>query len=98
MEMKRFSSEVSVVLSLSREEALRLYKDKVSPACILLGILRYGQGPVIEALRQMNVDTDKLRHRLEELTFVPGSTTPYSTDEMALDSEANRVMKLSVLE
>ena len=98
MEMKRFSSEVSVVLSLSREEALRLYKDKVSPACILLGILRYGQGPVIEALRQMNVDTEKLRHRLEELTFVPGSTTPYSTDEMALDSEANRVMKLSVLE
>ena len=96
--MKRFSSEVSVMLSLSREEALRLYKDKVSPACILLGILRYGQGPVIDALRQMNVDTDKLRRRLEELTFVPGSTTPYSTDEMALDSEANRVMKLSVLE
>ncbi len=98
MEMKRFSSEVSVVLSLSREEALRLYKDKVSPACILLGILRYGQGPVNEALRQMNVDTDKLRRRLEELTFVPGSTAPFTADDMALDSEANRVMKLSVLE
>ena len=95
---KRFSPEVTAVLSLSRDEALRLYNDKVTPATLLLGILRQGQGNTLEVLHQLGVDIDLLRHRLEQVALKPDGPMPSSTDEITLDSASNRVMKLTILE
>ena len=96
---KRFSSEVTMMLSLSREEALRLYNDKVTPAHLMLGIIRLGKGLAIEVLERMNVDIPRLKATLEMSVRNSGNgEVQISTDEMALDETANRVMKLSVLE
>ena len=96
---KRFSSEVTMMLSLSREEALRLYNDKVTPAHLMLGIIRLGKGLAIEVLERLNVDIPRLKATLEMSVRNSGNgEVQVSTDEMALDETANRVMKLSVLE
>ena len=95
---KRFSPEVTTMLSLSRDEALRLYNDKVTPATMMLGMIRYGQGHVMEVLSQLNVDLNRLRQTLEHAAASFGNEAPYSTDEMALDQASSRIMKLSVLE
>ena len=95
---KRFSPEVTMMLSLSREEALRLYNDKVTPAHLMLGIIRQGRGPAMEVLTAMNVDIEKLRTSLEQNARQQSGDKPFSADEMPLDPTANRVMRLSVLE
>lgn len=96
---KRFSPEVTTILSLSREEALRLYNDKVTPVTMVLGILRHGRGLAMETLTHMGVDTDQLRRRLEEIARSEGGVeAPCSTEDMPLDESAGRVMKLCVLE
>ncbi|MBO4786930.1 MAG: hypothetical protein J5510_07675, partial [Prevotella sp.] len=96
---KRFSPEVTAVLSLSRDEALRLYNDKVTPATMMLGILRQGQSHALEALNNLGVDTSRLRQQLEQAALKQGgNSVPASSDELAFDAAANRIMKLSVLE
>ena len=96
---KRFSPEVTAVLSLSRDEALRLYNDKVTPATMMLGILRQGHSHALEALNNLGVDTSRLRQQLEQAALrQSGNAVPASTDELAFDPTANRIMKLSVLE
>ncbi len=96
---KRFSPEVTAVLSLSRDEALRLYNDKVTPTTMMLGILRQGRSHALEALENLGVDTSRLRQQLEQAALKQsGSAVPASTDELAFDQAANRIMKLSVLE
>lgn len=87
-----------MMLSLSREEALRLYNDKVTPAHMLLGIIRLGRGEAFEALTRLNVDMAQLKATLENAVRGQGEDTPCSTDEMTLDNVAGRIMKLSVLE
>ena len=95
---KRFSPEVTAVLSMSREEALRFYNDKVTPEHIMLAMLRHGKGVPMEVLTKMNVDIPRLKAALEQAARQKGGTTAQPSDEMALDETANRVMKLSVLE
>ena len=95
---KRFSSEVTSVLSLSREEALRLYNDKVTPVHLMLGMIRYGRGHALETLSRMGVDMDALKAKLEQAAREEGNGRPYPTDEIVLDGTADRVMRLSVLE
>ena len=95
---KRFSSDVTTMLSLSREEALRLYNDKVTPVHMMLGMIRYGRGHALEILNRLGVDLAVLKQRLEQVAREECNGQPYSTDEIVLDGTADRVMRLSVLE
>ncbi|MBQ7570822.1 MAG: ATP-dependent Clp protease ATP-binding subunit [Bacteroidaceae bacterium] len=95
---KRFSPEVTAMLSLSREEALRLNNDKVTPACMMLGLIRQAGGRTLNLLTQLRVDITLLKKRMEQIARGQGSEIHLSTDEMALDDAANRIIKLSVLE
>ncbi len=95
---KRFSPEVTIVLSLSREEALRLYNDKVTPAHLMLGIIRQGRGPALELLTGMNVNIDQLRSEMERVAREQSGDKPFTAEDMPLDKTANRIMRLSVLE
>ena len=95
---KRFSPEVTAMLSLSREEALRLNNDKVTPACMMLGLIRQAGGRTLNLLTQLRVDITLLKKRMEQIARGQSSEIHLSTDEMALDDAANRIIKLSVLE
>ena len=95
---KRFSPEVTTLLSLSREEALRLYNDKVTPAHLMLGMIRQQQGHVREVLERLNVNIPLLRQQLEGAARKQSGEVAATSDEMALDETSNRIMRLSVLE
>ena len=94
---KRFSPEVTAMLSLSREEALRLYNDKVTPALLMLGMIRQ-KSQAIGLLSQMSVDIPRLKEQLEGLARETSGDAVCTTDEMALDETASRIIRLSVLE
>ncbi len=77
---------------------MRLYNDKVTPETMLLGIIRHGCEHVMEVLSQLKVDLTTLQRRLEQAARTENAEVPYSTDDMALDQTASRIVKLSVLE
>lgn len=95
---KRFSPEVTEVLAHSRQEAVRLHNDKVTPAHMLLGMISHRRNPAIDVLSNLNVDFDILRHQLENIARQTSCDLVYDADEMPLDDTANRIMRLSVLE
>ena len=46
----KFSNKVKEVISLAREEALRLGHDYIGTEHLMLGMIRDGQGPGIDLL------------------------------------------------
>ena len=88
------------VLNLSRQEALRLKSDKVTPAHLLLGILRQGSPLVVGALEEHKANIEILRQTLEnDLTHnSPPSAAVCSTGQVELSDNADRIIKMSVLE
>ena len=94
----RFSPEVNNILNISRKEALRLYNDKITPVHLLLGILKQGSGHALEILHQLNADVNGLMAELEQQARQNVATSPFTAEELVLDNEASRIMKLSVLE
>ena len=95
---KRFSPDVTLLLSKCREEAIRYNCQKVSPVHMMLVILEGGDGRAIQALEHLHVNRDTLKQALESIACQQGGEATGVTDEMAFDDAANRVMKLSVLE
>ena len=86
------------MLSLSREEALRLYNDKVTPVHMMLGMIRFGRGHALDALNRLGVDLEALKQRLEQVAREESNGRPYSTDEIVLDMTSDRIIRLGVLE
>ena len=95
---KRFSPDVTLLLSKCREEAIRYNCQKVSPVHMMLVILEGGDSRAIQALEHLHVNRDTLKQALESIACQQGGEATGVTDEMAFDDAANRVMKLSVLE
>ena len=95
---KRFSPEVTEVLTLSRQEAVRLHNDKVTPTHIMLGMIRHKRNPAIDVLTNLNVDFTILRHQLENAAQQYSTDQPFDADDMPMDDSASRIMRLSVLE
>ncbi|MBR4757864.1 MAG: ATP-dependent Clp protease ATP-binding subunit, partial [Bacteroidaceae bacterium] len=95
---KRFSPDVTLLLSKCREEASRYNCQKVSPVHMMLVILEGGDSRAIQALEHLHVNRDTLKQALESIACQQGGEATGVTDEMAFDDAANRVMKLSVLE
>jgi len=51
----KFSNRVKEVISLSKEEALRLGHDYIGAEHFLLGIIREGEGVAVSLLRKLGV-------------------------------------------
>ena len=64
----KFSNRVKEVISLSREEALRLGHDYIGTEHLLLGMIREGEGVAIEVLKKLGLSMDELRDSIEEAT------------------------------
>ena len=97
MMYEQYSQEVSEILSYSREEALRLRNDFIGPAHLLLGIIRAGQGRAVNVLNILSVDLQTMKCELEK--ELCDQWSPLSVDdELELNEEASRLLRLSVLE
>ncbi len=91
-----FSNRVRDVISLSREEALRLNHDYIGTEHLLLGIIREGEGLAVKILRNLGCETDKVKQAIEETVRTVGGTAPGGN--IPLTKQAEKVLKLTFLE
>lgn len=94
----QFSPKVSEILAFSREEATRLASSSVGPEHLLLGILREKNGPVIDLFHRLNLNINSLKEQLENKVRIDEIGEPINTTDLVLNSEASKILKLSVLE
>lgn len=95
----QFSPKVSDLLSFSREEAVRLESNRITPEHLLLGIMRDRQCPLTTIFLKMDIDPNKLKAKLEAKVRSTVTHEDNSVIEAPiLDEKASNILKLSVLE
>lgn len=91
-----FSNRVQDVIRLSREEALRLGHDYIGTEHLLLGLIREGEGIGARILKNLKIDLDGLKTRIE------GSITPRVSEaqmgNVPLTKQAEKILKITYLE
>jgi len=93
----KFSPRVKDVIQYSREEALRLGHDYIGTEHLLLGLIRDGDGVAIKLLKELAVDTAKLRRAVEDA--VKGTIgTNVHIGSIPLTKQAEKVLKITYLE
>jgi ATP-dependent Clp protease ATP-binding subunit ClpC len=99
MEQARFSDKVKDIISLSREEAIRLGHDYVGTEHLILGMIRDGEGLSLKILKEMGVNLDELKEVIERTTKGTASFKPKSLDaNIPLTRQAEKVLKSTYLE
>jgi ATP-dependent Clp protease ATP-binding subunit ClpC len=96
----KFSNKVKEVISLAREEALRLGHDYIGTEHLMLGMIRDGESSGVELLVKSGVSLDQLRQSIEHSTE---STTKSTFDKqnllnIPLTKQAEKVLRLTYLE
>lgn len=100
-----YTAKVAEVLMYSAEEARRMCNPTVSPAHLLLGLLRDGENEATNLLQAIHVDLRMLREKVLQLAAqesTPAGNTATATDnqadEMSLDLVASQILKIAQLE
>lgn len=96
----KFSNKVKDVISLAREEALRLGHDYIGTEHLMLGMIRDGEGPGINLLLKSGVSLEQLRQSIENSTVSTSKTEPtdQSNFNIPLTKQAEKVLRLTYLE
>ncbi len=94
----KFSPKVKEVISFSREEALRLGHDYIGIEHLLLGLIREGEGLAVKTLRSLQIDLVMLRKQVEESIKDKASKSNFNPNSLPLTKQAERVLKITVLE
>ena len=88
---------ISQVLSMSKEESRRFHHAKVTSLALLLAMLRNTEGQVRPLIENLGVPVEHLRDSLEQrMSDAAEQATP--ADEPQLDSDTERILRLSHLE
>jgi len=93
----KFSPRVREVISLSREEALRLGHNYIGVEHLLLGLIKEGEGTAVRILEGLNCDLQKLR-KLVEGSVRPSTAKPAGTGNIPLVKQAEKILKITYLE
>jgi|JI102314DRNA_FD_contig_111_588686_length_2733_multi_4_in_0_out_0_1 ATP-dependent Clp protease ATP-binding subunit ClpC len=94
----KFSPKVKEVISYGREEALRLGHDHIGTEHLLLGLIRDGDGLAIKVLMSLDVDIAVLRKTVEDAIKDKTSRQPFNAGSLPLTKQAEKVLKITVLE
>jgi len=94
----KFSPKVKEVISYSREEALRLGHDYIGIEHLLLGLIREGDGLAIKVLQTLDVDVVLIRRAIEGSIKDKIAKTTFSSGNLPLTKQAEKVLKITVLE
>ena len=98
MEDAKFSSRVREVISLSREEALRLGHDYIGVEHLMLGILREGEGLAVSVLRDLKVSVEGIRTAIEREISDVSSVSPRHLINIPLTRQSENILKTTYLE
>ncbi len=91
-----FTSRVQKVIRYSKEEAMRLGHDYIGTEHLFLGIIKEGEGIAIKILKNLEVDVDRLKQRLEEASGPAGGMM--TLGNLPLSKRAEKVLKVTYLE
>jgi ATP-dependent Clp protease ATP-binding subunit ClpC len=94
----KFSNRVKEVISLSREEALRLGHDYIGTEHLLLGMIREGEGVAISILKKLGVSLDDLRTSIEQATRGTSISNVKNLANIPLTRQSEKVLKITYLE
>ena len=94
----KFSNRVKEVISLSREEALRLGHDYIGTEHLLLGIIREGEGVAISLLKKLGISLDDLRASVEHNTKNTSVGNLKNLKNIPLTRQSEKVLKITYLE
>jgi len=94
----KFSNRVKEVISLSREEALRLGHDYIGTEHLLLGMIREGEGVAISLLQKLGVSIDDLRVAVEQATKGTATNDVKNLSNIPLTRQSEKVLKITYLE
>jgi ATP-dependent Clp protease ATP-binding subunit ClpC len=89
-----FTDGVRAVLANAREQAARLHHEYVGTEHMLLGLLARDEGVAIAALRDLGIDLDRIRTRLEETVRQGGSRE--TGPDLPYTSRAKLVLELAM--
>ena len=94
----KFSNRVKEVISLSREEALRLGHDYIGAEHLLLGMIREGEGVAISLLKKLGITLDSLKKSLEDAVRGTATGNVKNLTNIPLTRQAEKVLKITYLE
>ena len=95
----QFSQRVTDIITYSKEEAWRLQNNYIGPEHLLLGLIRDGDGKAIDVLNGMHVNLSEVKYSIEELLKLRAKVQEITGDEeINLNEQASRVLKLCILE
>jgi ATP-dependent Clp protease ATP-binding subunit ClpC len=94
----KFSNRVKEVISLSREEALRLNHDYIGTEHLLLGIIREGEGIAVGLLKKIGVLVDELKEHIELVTQNTAVGNVKNLASIPLTRQSEKVLKITYLE
>jgi ATP-dependent Clp protease ATP-binding subunit ClpC len=94
----KFSNRVREVISLSREEALRLGHDYIGTEHLLLGMIREGEGVAISLLRKLGLSLEELRSSIEQATRGSATNNIKNLANIPLTRQSEKVLKITYLE
>ena len=94
----KFSNRVKEVISLSREEALRLGHDYIGTEHLLLGMIREGEGVAVAVLKKLGVTMEELRNAVEKATKGTATSNVKNLANIPLTRQSEKVLKITYLE
>jgi len=94
----KFSNRVKEVISLSREEALRLGHDYIGTEHLLLGMIREGEGVAVGVLKKLGVPLEELRAEIEKVSKGTATHEIKNLANIPLTRASEKVLKITYLE
>ncbi len=94
----KFSNRVKEVITLSREEALRLGHDYIGTEHLLLGMIREGEGVAIGLLKKLGISLDELRVTVEQATKGTATNNVKNLANIPLTRQSEKTLKITYLE
>lgn len=94
----KFSNRVKEVITLSREEALRLGHDYIGTEHLLLGMIREGEGVAVALLKKLGISMDDLRTSIEQATKGTATHNVRNMANIPLTRQSEKVLKMTHLE
>jgi ATP-dependent Clp protease ATP-binding subunit ClpC len=91
---ERFTERVRKVISLARQEAVRLHHDYIGTEHLLLGLVKEGEGVAAVVLTNLGVNTDDLRRAVENAVDIGSETLVLG--EVPLNQEARSCLNYAL--
>ena len=96
---RKFSPKVKKIISLSRDEAVRLGHDYIGTEHLLLGMIKESENLAIKVLASLDVDLSELSYKVEEeIKITKVSGTELNIGNIPLNRHAEKVLKVTFLE